>query len=65
MKMVHLFLLMATGVCGVIVAALLMPGPAPWLARESLFEFTAREPEDSEPAEPGTEPDHDPAPPRR
>jgi hypothetical protein len=43
MKITHLLILMATAVCGLIVAGMLMPEAAPWLARESIFEFTARE----------------------
>ena len=61
MKITHLIILMATGVCGMVVACMLMPEPAPWLARESIFEFTAREPKNRNPAEPGAPPNGGPA----
>jgi len=44
MKITHLIIVMATAVCVMIVAGMLMPGLAPWLAQESIFEFTTREP---------------------
>jgi len=63
MKITHLLMVMTTGVCGMIVALMLMPEPAPWLARESLFEFTAREPKNRNAAEPGPAPNGGPATP--
>jgi len=54
MKITNLCIVIATGVCAMIVVGLL--GPAPWLARESLFEMTAREPKNRNPAEPGDPP---------
>lgn len=56
MKITHLIIVMATAVCVMVVAGMLMPEPAPWLARESIFEFTAREPQNRYPSEPGTAP---------
>lgn len=53
MKITRLIIVMATVVCGIIVAGMLMPGLAPWLARESVFEFTAREPKNRNSAESG------------
>jgi hypothetical protein len=41
----------------------LVPALAPWLARESIFEFIPREPENRNPAEPGAAPDAGPATP--
>ena len=63
MKIIHFIIVMATGVCVMIVAGMLMPGLAPWLAQESIFEFTAREPKNSNPAEPGTAPNGGPTTP--
>ncbi len=37
----------------VVTAAMLVPALAPWLAQESIFEFTAREPKNRNPANPG------------
>jgi len=56
MKITHLIIVMTTGACGMIVAGMLTPALAPWLARESIFEFTAREPKNRNPGEPGTAP---------
>jgi hypothetical protein len=40
----------------------LVPALAPWLARESIFEFTAREPKKGNPADPSAPPlNEDPA----
>jgi hypothetical protein len=61
MKITHLIIVMATGVCGMLIAGMLVPAPCPWLARESIFEFTAREPKNRNPA--GTEPNGGPATP--
>jgi hypothetical protein len=61
MKITHLSIVMATGACGMLLAGMLVPAVAPWLARESLFEFTAREPKDRNPAEPGDTPNGGPA----
>jgi hypothetical protein len=55
--------LAATGACAMLIAGMLAPALAPWLARESLFEFTAREPKNRKPAEPGTAPNDGPATP--
>ena len=61
MKITNLCIVIATGVCAMLVVGIL--GPAPWLARESLFELTAREPKNRNPAEPGTPPNGGPAAP--
>lgn len=61
MKITNLCLVIATGVCAMIVVGFL--GPAPWLARESLFELTAREPKNKNPAEPDAPPNGGPAEP--
>ena len=45
MKITHLSILIATGLCAMVVVGIL-GSVAPWLARESIFEFTAREPKD-------------------
>ena len=52
MKITHLSIVMATGACAVVTTAMLVPALAPWLARESIFEFTAREPKNRNPANP-------------
>jgi len=52
MTITRLSMVIALGACAMIVAGIL--GPAPWLARESIFEFTAREPKNRNPAEPAT-----------
>ena len=54
MKITHLSIMMTTGACAMVMASMLVPAVAPWLARESIFEFTAREPKTRNPAEPGT-----------
>jgi hypothetical protein len=61
MKITQLSIVMTAGACAVIIAGMLVPAMAPWLARESLFEFTAREPRNRNPAEPGAAPNGDPA----
>ena len=61
MKITNLCIVIATGVCAMIVVGFL--GPAPWLARESIFEFTAREPKNRNPSEPGIAPNGGPATP--
>lgn len=53
MKITHLGIVMATGACAMVIAGMLAPEMAPWLARESVFEFTAREPKNRNPADPG------------
>jgi len=58
MKTKVLGIMVVTGVCAVIVAGLILP--APWLARESIFEFASREPQDDEVGEPGAPPMDDP-----
>ena len=45
------------GMQGCSLAGMLVPAPCPWLARESIFEFTAREPKNRNPAEPGAPPE--------
>jgi len=55
MKITNLCIVIATGVCAMMFAGLLASS-APWLARESIFEFTAREPKNKNPAEPGDPP---------
>jgi hypothetical protein len=61
MKITHLSIVMATGACGMLIAGMLVPAPCPWLARESIFEFTAREPKNRNPA--GAKPNGGPATP--
>ena len=51
----RLNVLIATGVCAMFVAGILA-SVAPWLARESIFEFTAREPKSRNPPDPGESP---------
>ncbi len=63
MKITHLSIVIATGACGMLIAGMLVPALAPWLARESIFEFTAREPKNRNPAEPGAAPNAGPATP--
>jgi hypothetical protein len=55
--------MIATGACAVVIAGMLVPALAPWLARESIFEFIPREPQNRNPAEPGAAPDAGPATP--
>jgi hypothetical protein len=52
MKIPHLSIVMATSACGMLLTVMLVPDLCPWLARESIFEFTAREPKNRNPAEP-------------
>jgi len=54
-------MVIALGACAMIVAGIL--GPAPWLAPESIFEFTAREPKNRNPVEPAAPPNDGPATP--
>ena len=61
MKITHLSIVMATGACAMVIASMLVPALAPWLARESIFEFTAREPKNRNPA--GAAPNGGPATP--
>ena len=60
MRITRLSIVIATGVCAMMVAGILASS-APWLARESIFEFTAREPKNRNPAEPGAPPNGGPA----
>jgi hypothetical protein len=53
MKITHLIIVMTTGACAMLIAGMLAPALASWLARESIFEFTAREPKNRNPAGPG------------
>jgi len=62
MKITNLCIVIATGMCAMMFAGLLASS-APWLARESIFEFTAREPKNRNPAEPGDPPNGGPATP--
>jgi hypothetical protein len=59
MKVLHLGTVVAVVVCAMVGVGVLASA-APWLARESLFEFTAREPNDSPPAEPAVQPNPGP-----
>jgi hypothetical protein len=63
MRITRLNIVIATGVCGMLIAGMLVPALCPWLARESIFEFTAREPKNRNPAEPGAPPNGGPATP--
>ena len=56
MKITHLSIVIATGACAVVTAAMLVPALAPWLARESIFEFTARQPKNNNPTDPSAPP---------
>lgn len=51
MRITRLSIVIATGVCGMLIAGMLVPALCPWLARESIFEFTAREPKKTNPAD--------------
>jgi hypothetical protein len=55
MRITRLSIVIAIGVCAMMVAGI-FASSAPWLARESIFEFTAREPKNRNPAEPGAPP---------
>lgn len=44
-----------------VLAGMLTPDVAPWVARENLFEFTARESRNRNPDEPGTPPNGSPS----
>ncbi|HWH69948.1 MAG TPA: hypothetical protein VNT26_11210 [Candidatus Sulfotelmatobacter sp.] len=55
MRTTRLSIVIAIGVCGMMALGILASA-APWLAQESLFEFTAREPKNRTPAEPGDPP---------
>jgi hypothetical protein len=61
MRITRLSIVIATGVCGMLIAGMLVPALCPWLARESIFEFTAREPKKRNPAEPDAAPTGGPA----
>ena len=52
MRITRLSLVIAIGVCAMMVVGILASS-APWLARESIFEFTARESNQRNPVEPG------------
>ena len=62
MRVTRLSRVMVTGLCSMMVLGI-VPSAAPWLARESLFEFTAREPKNQDPVEPGPTTEEDPATP--
>ena len=53
MRITRVSIVIAAGVCAMMVAGILASA-APWLAREGIFEFTARDPRNRNPAEPGT-----------
>jgi hypothetical protein len=61
MRITRFIIVIAAGVCGVLIAGMLVPALCPWLARESIFEFTAREPKNRNPAEPDAAPKGGPA----
>ena len=61
MTITRLSMVIALGACAMIVAGIL--GPAPWLARESIFEFTARQPRNRNPAQLTAPPNDGPATP--
>ena len=60
MRITRFRIVIATGVCAMMVVGI-FASAAPWLARESIFEFTAREPKNRNPAEPGAAPTGGPA----
>ena len=62
MRITRLSIVIAAGVCAMFVAGILASS-APWLARESLFEFTAREPKNRNPAETSAPPNGGPTTP--
>lgn len=55
MKITRLSIVIATGLCALVVVGIL-GSVAPWLARDSIFEFTAREPKNKNLAEPEAPP---------
>lgn len=55
MRSTRFTIAIATGLCSMVVVGIL-GSEAPWLARESIFEFMAREPENKNPAEPDAPP---------
>jgi hypothetical protein len=55
MRITRFSIVVATGVC-VMMFAGIFASSAPWLARESIFEFTAREPKNKTPTEPDSPP---------
>ena len=63
MRITRLSIVIAAGVCGMLIAGMLVPALCPWLAQESIFEFTAREPKNGDSAEPGATPRGGPATP--
>ena len=60
MRITRFSMVIATGVCAMMFAGI-FASSAPWLARESIFEFTAREPNKRNPAEPDAAPTGGPA----
>ena len=60
MRSTRLSIVIAAGVCTIIFLGI-FASAAPWLAQESIFEFTAREPKNNNPAEPGNPPNGGPA----
>lgn len=63
MRMSRLSLVIATGACAMVFAGMLTPDLAPWVARENLFEFTARESGNRNPDELGAPPNGNPSTP--
>jgi len=55
-------MVIAAGLCAMVFVGILASA-APWLAPEGIFEFTAREPKNRNPAEPSFPPRGDPASP--
>jgi hypothetical protein len=62
MRITRFSMVIATGVCAMMFAGI-FASSAPWLARESIFEFTAREPKNRNPADPGAASNDGPATP--
>ena len=60
MRISHLSIAIAAGMCAMMLVGILASS-APWLARESIFEFTAREPKNRNPVEPDVPPNGGPA----
>ena len=50
MKISNLNIVVATAVCAMLLVGMLASS-APWLARESIFEFTSRDPKKRNPAD--------------
>ena len=60
MRTTPLTKLVTTSVCAIVFLGL-FPSAAPWLAQESIFEFTAREPANDNPADSPVPPNGGPA----